>query len=68
MNSTFFPQTLPSHTAHLLHLFEEKKPEFLSQFYLSVDTALSLQLGHRESEDLDFLVNNPFSCKRLNNS
>lgn len=29
-------------------------PEFLNQFYLSGGTALSLQLGHRESEDLDF--------------
>ena len=29
--------------------------EFLKNFYLSGGTALSLQLGHRESEDLDFI-------------
>jgi hypothetical protein len=60
MTSTFFPQTLPSHTAHVLRLFEEKKPEFLTHFYLSGGTALSLQLGHRESEDLDFFSEQSF--------
>lgn len=60
MSSTFFPQSLPSQTAHLLHLFEEKKPDLLAQFYLSGGTALSLQLGHRESEDLDFFSEQPF--------
>ena len=65
MNSIFFPQTLPAHTAHLLHLFEEKKPEFLSQFYLSGGTALSLQLGHRESEDLDFFSEQPFQLQEV---
>jgi len=65
MNSTFFPQTLPAHTAHLLHLFEEKKPEFLTQFYLSGGTALSLQLGHRESEDLDFFSEQTFQPQEV---
>ena len=60
MSSTFFPQALPTRTAHLLQLFEEKQPGFLTQFYLSGGTALSLQLGHRESEDLDFFSEQPF--------
>jgi predicted nucleotidyltransferase component of viral defense system len=65
MNLTFFPQTLPAHTAQLLHLFEEKKPEILTQFYLSGGTALSLQLGHRESEDLDFFSEQPFQPQEI---
>lgn len=55
-----YTKTLPPKTAKLLHLFAEKKPSFLSSFYLSGGTALSLQLGHRESEDLDFFSKNPF--------
>jgi len=31
-----------------------KNGKFLGSFYLSGGTALALQLGHRESEDLDF--------------
>jgi len=65
MNLTFFPQTLPAHTAQLLHLFEEKKPEILTQFYLSGGTALSLQLGHRESEDLDFFSEQSFQPQEI---
>lgn len=49
-----YTQTLPQNTAKLLKLFAQNKPDFLSSFYLSGGTALSLQLGHRESEDLDF--------------
>jgi predicted nucleotidyltransferase component of viral defense system len=65
MNSTFFPQTLPSHTSQLLNLFEEKKPDFLTQFYLSGGTALSLQLGHRESEDLDYFSERSFQPQEI---
>lgn len=55
-----YTKTLPPKTAKLLHLFTQKKPDFLSSFYLSGGTALSLQLGHRESEDLDFFSREPF--------
>lgn len=54
MSSVFYPQTLPSNTAQLLGIFKQNNPDFLSSFYLSGGSALSLQLGHRESEDLDF--------------
>lgn len=60
MNTTFYPQTLPPDTARLLHLIQQKNTDFLSSFYLSGGTALSLQLGHRESEDLDFFSQEPF--------
>jgi len=60
MNTTIYPQTLPKKTAQLLELFSQKKPDFLSLFYLSGGTALSLQLGHRESEDLDFFSSSSF--------
>jgi len=55
-----YTQTLPPKTAKLLRLFTQKKPDFLSSFYLSGGTALSLQLGHRESEDLDFFCKEQF--------
>lgn len=54
MSTAFFLNTLPSRTAQLLHFFQQKRPSFLQSFYLSGGTGLSLQLGHRESEDLDF--------------
>lgn len=60
MNTTFYPQTLPTDTAKLLRLIQQKNTNFLSSFYLSGGTALSLQLGHRESEDLDFFSQQPF--------
>ena len=65
MSMTFFPLTLPAKTARLLKLFSEKKPDFLSSFYLSGGTALSLQLGHRESEDLDFFSEQSFEPDAL---
>ncbi len=55
-----FVQTLPPNTAKIVQLFTQKKPDFLSSFYLSGGTALSLQLGHRESEDLDFFSRDKF--------
>lgn len=46
-------------------LFAEKHPAFLSSFYLTGGTALSLQLGHRESEDLDFFKEQPFEPEKI---
>jgi hypothetical protein len=60
MNTTIHPQTLPPRTAQLFQVLRQSKPDFLSSFYLSGGTALSLQLGHRESEDLDFFSSSPF--------
>jgi predicted nucleotidyltransferase component of viral defense system len=54
MNTLFYPNTLPVHTAKLLEKIRLSNHTFLDNFYLSGGTALSLQLGHRESEDLDF--------------
>lgn len=46
-----FIETLPENTKNVLRKIRDKK--FLEDFYLSGGTALALQIGHRESEDLD---------------
>lgn len=66
MNDLFI-QTLPSKTLQLARLFQKEKPEFLDSFYLSGGTALSLHLGHRESEDLDFFSKESFSPLEIEN-
>jgi hypothetical protein len=65
MNTKLYPETLPARTATLLGKIVLAKPRFLTDFYLSGGTALSLQLGHRESEDLDFFDQKPFDPKIL---
>ncbi|MEK7577245.1 MAG: nucleotidyl transferase AbiEii/AbiGii toxin family protein [Patescibacteria group bacterium] len=68
MNAAFFIETLPSDTKVLLEKFQHSIPSFLGQFYLSGGTALSLQTGHRESEDLDFFTQKPFHPEKLQES
>lgn len=54
----WYPETVPQKT---LHVLDNIKPiPDLQSFYLSGGTALSLQLGHRESEDLDFFTKTGF--------
>ena len=65
MNATFFPNTLPANTAQLVEKIHTAQPEFLKSFYLSGGTGLSLQIGHRESEDLDFFCSEPFNALQL---
>lgn len=65
MNQSFFINAIPSNTAQLLAIFKDKKPVFLKEFYLTGGTALSLYLGHRESEDLDFFNPNGFDPVKL---
>jgi hypothetical protein len=60
MTAKIYQNTLPESTALLVKKIQREKPEFLSNFYLSGGTALSLQLGHRESEDLDFFSKDQF--------
>lgn len=55
--------TLPKATAAALEKI--KNISNLKDFYLSGGTALSLQLGHRESEDLDFFTRIPFDPQLL---
>lgn len=50
-----FPNTLFPETALVFQ--ELKKQSFIADFYLGGGTALSLQLGHRKSIDLDFFIN-----------
>ena len=56
----FYIQTLPSETAKIVDKLQKERLDFLEKFYLSGGTALSLQLGHRESEDLDFFTGSKF--------
>lgn len=65
MTEPFFEQTLPANTAMLLQEITKKHPDFVSAFYLSGGTALSLQLGHRESEDLDFFSEQSFQPEKI---
>ncbi len=65
MTDTLFTETLPHNTKKLLEAFQNSKQGFLQKFYLSGGTALSLQLGHRESEDLDFFTQDNFRPEAL---
>jgi len=65
MNVIFYPETLPTKTAELLKKIKLAKLGFVDNFYLSGGTALSLQLGHRESEDLDFFANLDFDPSKI---
>lgn len=58
-------ETLPSKTAKLIKALQQIQPPFLKDFYLSGGTALSLQLGHRQSIDLDFFDQESFDPKLL---
>lgn len=53
-----YTNALPGETASVLKELGRAEP--LRQFYLSGGTALALQLGHRESEDLDFFSQTDF--------
>jgi predicted nucleotidyltransferase component of viral defense system len=58
--------TLPEATALVVEKI--KNVGELKKFYLSGGTALSLQLGHRESEDLDFFCKDMFDPQLLQQS
>ena len=65
MNNNLFVNTLPAKTGILIAGLQKKLPDFLKNFYLSGGTALSLQIGHRESEDLDFFCEKDFDPGRI---
>lgn len=65
MRKKFYPQALPQDTAELIDQLKWIKPPFLKNFYLSGGTALSLQIGHRESVDLDFFSQKGFDPKKI---
>ncbi len=67
MTESIYASTLPVQTSSLVKIFQSNNPPFLSNFYLSGGTALSLQLGHRESEDLDFFSTQGFEPLTLQN-
>lgn len=61
----FFSDTLPKNTLRLANKFQNDRPTFINNFYLTAGTALSLLLGHRESEDLDFFTQHEFEPQKL---
>ena len=54
-----YTNILPGNTQTILQNL--KKTDFIDSFYLSGGTALALQIGHRESHDLDFFNQNDFN-------
>lgn len=60
---TIFLNTLPPPTETLIAKI--KTLNFLKKFYLSGGTALSLQIGHRQSNDLDFFTKESFNPEKL---
>ena len=65
MSANPYLNTLPSKTSVLIADFQKNLPSFLRDFYLSGGTALSLQIGHRESEDLNFFCKKDFDPKQI---
>ncbi len=59
----FYRETLPKGTQTVLDII--KQIPDIQKFYLTGGTALSLQLGHRESEDLDFFTEADFQPQIL---
>ena len=58
-----FVNIIPPDTVSMLKKLSNDS--FLSSFYLSGGTALSLQMGYRESEDLDFFTKQDFNPGKL---
>ena len=59
------PETIDKRTKSVLEKIAEL--DFIQDFYLAGGTALAIQLGHRESIDLDFFSHKKFSVKNLKN-
>lgn len=57
------PETINEKTKSVLA--EITKLDFIGDFYLAGGTALAIQLGHRESIDLDFFSSKKFSVQNL---
>lgn len=58
-----YPETIDKKTESVLAKI--KKLEWIGNFYLAGGTALAIQLGHRESIDLDFFSKNDFSVGKI---
>lgn len=67
MTNKLFTETLPPKTNSLILQLQDTPLKLLSKFYLSCGTALSLQIGHRESEDLDFFTEQDFDPREIEN-
>lgn len=61
------PTPINKKTKHVLEKIAEVKDKEIKNFYLAGGTALAIQLGHRESIDLDWFIKKEFSAKILKN-
>lgn len=57
------PETINKKTKSVLAKI--KKLDWIKNFYLAGGTALAIQLGHRESVDLDFFSKDDFSISKI---
>jgi len=58
-----YTKTLPGNTESVLKKLSGSK--IIDDFYLTGGTALSLQIGHRESQDLDFFSKESFQPEKI---
>lgn len=58
-----FEKTLSQQTKNTLALLARQK--FIKNFYLAGGTALAIQIGHRNSIDLDFFTPKSFDAKKI---
>lgn len=59
------PETISEKTKSVLAKITPM--DFIGEFYLAGGTALAVQLGHRESIDLDFFSSKKFSVQKIKN-
>jgi len=60
---TMFTSILPRNTEKVLK--DLSNLDFIKEFYLAGGTALAMQVGHRESYDLDFFNRNEFQSEQI---
>lgn len=58
-----YANILPENTQEILDRL--KKTDYISGFYLTGGTGLAMQIGHRQSDDLDFFTENEFKPESL---
>ncbi len=62
-----YPETINKKTKYVLEKIAASNDSLLKKFYLAGGTALAIQLGHRESIDLDWFTKGDYSTSILKN-
>ena len=63
MTRSLYLEILPKEQKELFHLFTTQ--DWLGSFYMVGDTALALQIGHRQSIDFDFFSKDDLNTKTI---